>query len=93
MSATVDHVRTANNADAQPSSAHGRSEGAGTPNSPLRLAVVIGSTREGRFGPTIAHWFVRQAALRDAITVDVVDTASIELPRAFGAASDHPSLT
>ena len=33
---------------------------------PLRVVVVIGSTREGRFGPTVADWFVRQAALRDA---------------------------
>ncbi|MEV6656947.1 NADPH-dependent FMN reductase [Nocardia fluminea] len=60
---------------------------------PLRLAVVIGSTREGRFGPTIASWFVRQAGLRDTVTVDVVDTASIELPHTFGAATDHPSVT
>ncbi len=60
--------------------------------SPLRLAVVIGSTRQGRFGPTIASWFVQQAALRDTITVDVVDTADIALPHAFGAATDHSSI-
>ncbi|MFD8100426.1 NADPH-dependent FMN reductase [Nocardia fluminea] len=64
-----------------------------TAPSPLRLAVVIGSTREGRFGPTIASWFVQQAGLRDTVTVDVVDTASIELPHTFGAATDHPSVT
>ncbi|MFE1593719.1 NADPH-dependent FMN reductase [Nocardia sp. NPDC058705] len=59
---------------------------------PLRLAVVIGSTREGRFGPTVANWFVRQAALRDTLTVDIVDTRDIELPHAFGAVTDHPSV-
>lgn len=59
---------------------------------PLRLAVVIGSTRQGRFGPTVAGWFVRQAALRDDLAVDVVDTRDIELPHAFGAATDHPSV-
>ena len=26
-------------------------------NDLLRLALVIGSTREGRFGPTVAQWF------------------------------------
>jgi NAD(P)H-dependent FMN reductase len=52
---------------------------------PLRVAVVIGSTREGRFGPTVADWFVRQAAPRDALTVDIVDTGTTELPHVFGA--------
>ncbi|MFC9894940.1 NADPH-dependent FMN reductase [Nocardia sp. NPDC127579] len=59
---------------------------------PLRIAVVIGSTREGRFGPTVADWFVRQATRRAAVRVDVVDTRQVELPHAFGASTDHPSL-
>jgi len=59
---------------------------------PLRVVVVIGSTRQGRFGPTVADWFVRQAALRDAIEVDVVDAGQVELPRVFGAAAEHPSV-
>ncbi|MFF2085082.1 NADPH-dependent FMN reductase [Nocardia sp. NPDC058176] len=58
----------------------------------LRVAVVVGSTREGRFGPTVADWFVRQAELRDAMVVDVVDTGQVELPHAFGAATEHPSV-
>ncbi|MFC4126048.1 NADPH-dependent FMN reductase [Nocardia rhizosphaerae] len=52
---------------------------------PLRLAVVIGSTRRGRFGPTVADWFVGQAAPRDALTVDIVDVGQLELPHTFGA--------
>ncbi|WP_278261583.1 NAD(P)H-dependent oxidoreductase [Nocardia sp. AG03] len=59
---------------------------------PLRLAVVIGSTRQGRFGPTVADWFIRQAAPRDTLAVDVVDTGQVELSSTFGAATDHPSL-
>ncbi|MFE3544099.1 NADPH-dependent FMN reductase [Nocardia sp. NPDC059177] len=59
---------------------------------PLRVAVVIGSTREGRFGPTVADWFVRQAGLRDTLRVDVVDTAQVALPHAFGAATTHASV-
>jgi NAD(P)H-dependent FMN reductase len=30
-------------------------------DSPLRVAIITGSTREGRFGPTVARWFVTQA--------------------------------
>ncbi|MET9212149.1 MULTISPECIES: NADPH-dependent FMN reductase [unclassified Nocardia] len=59
---------------------------------PLRVVVVIGSTREGRFGPTVADWFVRLASLRDTIEVDVVDTGRVELPSAFGATAEHPSV-
>jgi NAD(P)H-dependent FMN reductase len=46
----------------------------------LRLAVIIGSVREGRFGPTVANWFAGQAAGRTDMTVDVVDLAGIGLP-------------
>lgn len=41
----------------------------------LRLAVIIGSTREGRSGPTVASWFVREAAAFGRFDVDVVDLA------------------
>ena len=46
----------------------------------LRVAVIIGSTREGRFGPTVAHWFVGRAGLRDDIEVDLVDLAEVPVP-------------
>ena len=29
---------------------------------PLRIAVIIGSTREGRVGDRIAHWFAHWRA-------------------------------
>jgi NAD(P)H-dependent FMN reductase len=41
-------------------------------NTPLRIAVIIGSTREGRFGPTAADWFTGRAR-RHGFTVDVID--------------------
>ncbi|QKV93479.1 NAD(P)H-dependent oxidoreductase [Streptomyces sp. NA02950] len=47
---------------------------------PLRLAVVVGSTREGRFGPTVARWFTERAALRDDMDVEVIDLADTPLP-------------
>lgn len=46
----------------------------------LRLAVIIGSTRNGRFGPTVADWFAQQAAKRAAFDVDLVDLAVANLP-------------
>ncbi len=47
---------------------------------PLRLAVVVGSTREGRFAPVVTNWFASQAEQRDDMTVDVVDLAEARLP-------------
>jgi NAD(P)H-dependent FMN reductase len=47
---------------------------------PLHIAVIVGSTREGRFAPTVAGWFVGQAGRRDDIELDVIDLAEIELP-------------
>jgi NAD(P)H-dependent FMN reductase len=41
----------------------------------LHLAIIIGSTRPGRFAPTVANWFVAQARRRDDLTLDVIDLA------------------
>ncbi|MEE6258816.1 NADPH-dependent FMN reductase [Plantactinospora sonchi] len=41
----------------------------------LRLAVILGSVRDGRFGPTVAHWFVGEAEHRDDVLVDLIDLA------------------
>ncbi|QOY90555.1 NADPH-dependent FMN reductase [Paludibaculum fermentans] len=50
------------------------------PENPLHLAIVVGSTRQGRFAPTIAQWFAAQAAKREDLTVDVIDLAKARLP-------------
>lgn len=50
------------------------------PDQPLHVAVIIGSTREGRFGPTVANWFTRQAQLRDDTEIDLIDLADVRLP-------------
>jgi NAD(P)H-dependent FMN reductase len=60
----------------------------------LKLAVIIGSTREGRLGPTVARWFVEQAERHGGMTIEVIDLAEADLPTvlpAFGAAPppDH----
>ena len=47
---------------------------------PLQLEVVIGSDREGRFGPTVADWFAGQAKNRSELTVSTLDLAEFPLP-------------
>ena len=54
-----------------------------TPQPPLRVAVIIGSNRDGRFGPTAARWFVAHAEQRDDLTVDLIDLAETPLPTAL----------
>jgi NAD(P)H-dependent FMN reductase len=56
-------------------------------SNPLNLAILIGSTREGRFAPTVANWFAAQARERDDLTVDVIDLAKAHLPDVL---SDRP---
>jgi NAD(P)H-dependent FMN reductase len=49
------------------------------PQPDIRLAIIVASTREGRFAPTVAEWFVAQAAGYTA-TIDVIDLAETPLP-------------
>ena len=51
-----------------------------TPDHPLRLAIIIGSTRQGRFAPTVANWFAGEASRREDMSVDVIDLAEAQLP-------------
>ncbi|SDD88841.1 NADPH-dependent FMN reductase [Actinokineospora iranica] len=45
------------------------------PIAPVRLAVILGSVRENRFGPTIAAWFLDQAKQRPDLQVTLIDLA------------------
>jgi NAD(P)H-dependent FMN reductase len=49
----------------------------------IRLAVVVGSVRVGRFGPVVAAWFAARARRRAAFVVDVVDLAETGLDAGF----------
>ncbi|QGV80054.1 NADPH-dependent FMN reductase [Streptomyces ficellus] len=55
------------------------------PAQPLRLAIVIGSVRDGRFGPVVARWFAGHAESHGRFDVDVIDLAGTELPLALPA--------
>ena len=48
--------------------------------SPLRTAVIIGSTRHGREGEAIADWFAGLARDREELSVDLVDLADFHFP-------------
>jgi NAD(P)H-dependent FMN reductase len=56
---------------------------------PVQLAVIVGSVRKGRFGPTIATWFAEHADQREDITVDVIDLAEAPLPTCLSSEPDH----
>ncbi|GGM37669.1 NADPH-dependent FMN reductase [Dactylosporangium sucinum] len=49
-------------------------------NDRLRLAVIVGSTRNGRFGPIIARWLVAKARRHGNLDVDLIDLAETDLP-------------
>ena len=58
---------------------------------PIRLAVVIASTREGRRGGYVGAWFVDQARLRTDLEVSIIDLAEVSLP-AFMSRAPHDGL-
>jgi NAD(P)H-dependent FMN reductase len=46
----------------------------------LKLAVILGSVREGRFGEVVSNWFAELAKEHSAFEVEVLDLAETELP-------------
>ncbi|MFI5676780.1 NADPH-dependent FMN reductase [Streptomyces cellulosae] len=55
---------------------------------PLKIGVVIGSVRAGRFADTVAGWFLSEARQREDMEIHVIDLAepalAAELGRALG---------
>ncbi|MFK4103937.1 NADPH-dependent FMN reductase [Streptomyces sp. NPDC019531] len=68
-----------------------------TDTAPLRVALVIGSNRHGRFGPVVADWLLDRLRDRDDLAPEVVDVAGIDLPTTFaptpGATAALASVT
>ncbi|MGW3203602.1 NADPH-dependent FMN reductase [Streptomyces sp. NPDC001135] len=58
---------------------------------PLRVAVVIGSVREGRLGRAVADWFLGTAAGDEGLHFDVIDLAEVELPLVLPDWGGRPS--
>ncbi|MEW2131392.1 NAD(P)H-dependent oxidoreductase [Streptomyces sp. NPDC005435] len=62
-----------------------------TTESRLRVAVIVGSTRDGRFGPVVAGWLLGRIAEREDMTVDLVDLAETPLPTVFPSFGGAPA--
>ncbi|MDG4860472.1 NAD(P)H-dependent oxidoreductase [Streptomyces sp. T-3] len=52
---------------------------------PLRIAVLVGSTREGRFAPVVTKWLSGHLGQRADMRTDVVDLSETPLPTALPA--------
>jgi NAD(P)H-dependent FMN reductase len=46
----------------------------------LKIAVIIGSTRDSRFGPKPAQWVFELAQKREQLDVELVDLKECDLP-------------
>ena len=57
----------------------------------IKLAVIVGSTRKGRFAPVVANWFTTQARQRTDIEVDVLDLADVGLPDVLHGFGEEPA--
>jgi NAD(P)H-dependent FMN reductase len=64
----------------------------GNDDARLRFAIIVGSTRSGRFGETVATWFVGQATQIPDIDFDVIDLATIEIPMDFSGGGDSSAF-
>lgn len=54
-----------------------------TEPAPLKVAVILGSNRDGRFGPVVADWFLARAADHSGIETELVDVVEAGLPTAI----------
>ncbi|WP_188186719.1 NADPH-dependent FMN reductase [Nonomuraea sp. SYSU D8015] len=59
--------------------------------SPLRVAVLIGSTRDGRFGPAVGTWIRGHLDRREDMTADVIDLVETPLPTVFPVLGQPPA--
>lgn len=57
-----------------------------------RLAVIVGSIRDGRFGPVVASWFAGEAASSGHFETDVIDLADSAALGLSGPGGSHPDI-
>lgn len=62
-------------------------------SAPLKLEVILGSVREGRFGPVVSTWYTEQARQHDGFEVDLIDLANFTIPNDFSAHPDKDDLS
>ncbi|AKZ55579.1 putative reductase [Streptomyces ambofaciens ATCC 23877] len=54
-----------------------------TTTDPLRVTLIIGSNRHGRFGPVVSDWLLEHLRAHDGLVPEVVDVAATDLPTTF----------
>jgi NAD(P)H-dependent FMN reductase len=59
---------------------------------PLRTAVIIGSTRQGRVGETVGRWFTGRAERRHDIELSVIDLVDFEFPTRYPSEATSPMM-
>ncbi|WP_343233459.1 NAD(P)H-dependent oxidoreductase [Streptomonospora sp. PA3] len=59
---------------------------------PLRLALIIASTREGRFGGAVGQWAAGLAHGRPEYAIDIIDLADFVLPSDLSGSADVGDL-
>ncbi|MEL3949807.1 MULTISPECIES: NADPH-dependent FMN reductase [Streptomyces] len=47
---------------------------------PVKVAVIVGSNREGRFGPVVAEWLLARVRAHEGFEADLIDLAEVDLP-------------
>ncbi|MDS2172385.1 NAD(P)H-dependent oxidoreductase [Nesterenkonia sp. CL21] len=60
-----------------------------TANTPVRVAVIVGSIRTDRFCPTPSNWIADQARKRKDVEVDLIDLADYDLPIVLGGNDEN----
>jgi NAD(P)H-dependent FMN reductase len=60
---------------------------------PYRLAIVVGSVRDGRVGPVVADWFTAIAGADPRCQVDLLDLADFDLPATLDGSGDTKAFT
>lgn len=56
-----------------------------------QLVIVVGSVRDGRFGPVVAAWIAEQAIAHGGFDTTVVDLADVDIPLTLPDASPKQS--
>ncbi|WP_184759038.1 NADPH-dependent FMN reductase [Streptosporangium album] len=57
----------------------------------LQIAVLLGSTRDGRFGPVVANWLLSHFARREDMDADLIDLVETPLPTVFPVLGEPPA--
>ncbi|WP_329565539.1 NADPH-dependent FMN reductase [Kitasatospora sp. NBC_01266] len=60
-------------------------------DAPLRVAVIVGSVREGRAGRAVTDWFLGTAAGHTGLELDVIDLVDVQLPLVMPGWGGTPS--